>query len=113
MSGIVGTSSAKSKGLGRSSDTSKAWVQWDGSGTAAIKNSYNVSSLSDIGTGHYEITLAVAMKDYEYAITSGHSANGSFLATPNSSTTNISCQFLNNSGSNTDSTYCVLNVWEK
>lgn len=32
----------------------KAWVYFDGSGTVAINNSLNGSSLTDIGTGNYE-----------------------------------------------------------
>ena len=40
----------------------KAWCQWTGSGTAAIRNSYNVKSLTDVGTGNYVVTFAIPFK---------------------------------------------------
>jgi len=40
----------------------KAWCQWSGSGTAAINSSYNVKSLTDLGTGNYEVAFAIPFK---------------------------------------------------
>ena len=39
----------------------KEWVNFDGSGTVAIRDSFNVSSIADNGTGTYQIVLATAM----------------------------------------------------
>jgi len=39
----------------------KEWVNFNGSGTVAIRDSLNVSSISDNGTGTYQIVLATAM----------------------------------------------------
>ena len=43
--------------------TIKAWVNFDGSGTIAARDSYNLSSLTDGGTGKYDINMTSAM-DY-------------------------------------------------
>ena len=39
----------------------KAWVNFNGTGTVAIRDSHNVSSITDNGTGDYTITLSNAM----------------------------------------------------
>ena len=31
----------------------KAWVNFNGTGTVAIRDSFNVSSITDVGTGQY------------------------------------------------------------
>jgi len=45
----------------------KAWVNWNGTGTVAIRDSYNVSSMSDRGTGKYTINFSTAMSDTNYS----------------------------------------------
>ena len=47
----------------------KAWVNFNGSGTVAIRDSFNVTSLTDNGTGNYSITYTNAMPDANYAAT--------------------------------------------
>lgn len=46
----------------------RAWVNFNGTGTVAIRDSGNVSSITDNGTGIYIINFAVAMVDVNYAI---------------------------------------------
>jgi len=46
----------------------KAWVNFDGSGTAAIRDDFNVSSLTDNGTGDYTITFDTALANNDYAL---------------------------------------------
>jgi hypothetical protein len=46
----------------------RAWVNWNGTGTVAIRGSGNVSSISDNGTGQYTINFTTAMPDVNYAI---------------------------------------------
>ena len=46
----------------------KAWVNFNGTGTVAIRASYNVSSVTDNGTGTYTVNLATAMADVNYAV---------------------------------------------
>jgi len=49
----------------------KAWVYFNGEGTVAINGSYNVSSITDGGTGKYQINFATAMPDANYSAVSG------------------------------------------
>lgn len=54
----------------------KAWVNFNGTGTVAIRASFNVSSITDNGTGAYTVNFTNAMTDANYAIlaTSGDGA---------------------------------------
>ncbi len=45
----------------------RAWVNFDGTGTVTIRSSYNVSSITDNGTGDYTINFTTAMPDANYA----------------------------------------------
>ena len=44
----------------------KAWVNFNGSSTVAIRDSYNVSSITDNGTGTYTVNFTNAMADTNY-----------------------------------------------
>ena len=46
----------------------RAWVNFNGTGTVAIRASYNVSSITDNGTGDYTVNFTTAMPDANYAI---------------------------------------------
>jgi hypothetical protein len=46
----------------------KAWVNFNGTGTVAIRDSYNVSSITDNGTGDYTINYGTALNNSNYAI---------------------------------------------
>jgi hypothetical protein len=46
----------------------RAWVNFNGQGTIAINDSGNVSSLTDLGTGFYQINFTTAMPDINYAV---------------------------------------------
>jgi hypothetical protein len=45
----------------------RAWVSFNGTGTVAIKNSKNVSSITDNSTGQYTVNFTTAMPDANYA----------------------------------------------
>jgi hypothetical protein len=49
--------------------TCKAWVNFNGTGTVAIRASGNVSSITDAGTGLYLVNLTTAMPDINYSVT--------------------------------------------
>jgi hypothetical protein len=57
--------------------TCKAWVNFNGTGTVAIRASGNVSSITDLGTGRYTITFTNALTDANYCVTSACSPSGS------------------------------------
>lgn len=47
----------------------RAWVNFNGTGTVAIRASGNVASITDHGAGDYTINFATALPDANYAIT--------------------------------------------
>jgi hypothetical protein len=49
----------------------RAWVNFNGTGTVAIRASGNVSSITDNGTGDYTVNFATAMPDVNYCAVSG------------------------------------------
>ena len=63
----------------------KVWVNFDGSGTINIRDSFNVSSVTDEGTGQYEINFSNALGNSNYAVaTSGFNtlnSDGGWVAT--------------------------------
>lgn len=54
----------------------RAWVNFNGTGTVAIRASFNVSSITDNGTGTYVVNMTTAMSDINYAV----AMSGRFLA---------------------------------
>lgn len=44
-----------------------AWVNFNGSGVVAIRDSYNVSSITDNGTGDYTVNFGTAMANANYS----------------------------------------------
>jgi hypothetical protein len=44
----------------------KAWVNFNGTGTVAIRDSYNVSSITDNATGDYTVNFTTALPDANY-----------------------------------------------
>jgi hypothetical protein len=46
----------------------RAWVNFNGTGTVAIRASFNVSSITDRGTGKYTVNFTTAMPDANYCI---------------------------------------------
>ena len=44
----------------------KAWVNFNGTGTVAIRDSFNVSSITDNGTGDYTVNFTTAMPNANY-----------------------------------------------
>jgi hypothetical protein len=64
----------------------RAWVNFDGTGTVAIRASGNVSSITDNGTGDYTVNFTTAMPDANYCATvgfgndSGSSGTGCYIS---------------------------------
>lgn len=48
--------------------TCRAWVNFNGTGTVAIRASGNVSSITDNGTGNYTVNFTTAMPDATYCV---------------------------------------------
>ena len=45
----------------------RAWVNFNGTGAVSIRDSINVSSITDNGTGYYTVNFTTAMPDTNYA----------------------------------------------
>ena len=56
-------------GSGEASGLCKAWVNFNGTGTVAIRASYNVSSITDNGVGDYTVNFTTALADANYVTT--------------------------------------------
>ena len=95
----------------------KAWVNFNGTGTVAIRASFNVSSITDGGVGIYAINFTNAFTDANY------SWNGSALATADSNlvqgnntpvnptTSVLSIQTVNTGIATKDMTYVTVAVF--
>jgi hypothetical protein len=70
-SGIQGASGSASAGSG----SLTAWVNFNGTGTVAIRASGNVSSITDNGSGDFTVNFTTAMADANYSIVLGSSDN--------------------------------------
>lgn len=73
----------------------RAWVNFNGTGTVAIRASGNVSSITDNGVADYTVNFATAMPDANYALSQSSSANidpsdgGGWAMTIRSQSTNL------------------------
>ena len=56
----------------------RAWVNFNGTGTVAIRASGNVSSITDNGSGDYTVNFTSAMPDANYTAVSNCSTNNSY-----------------------------------
>lgn len=60
-----------------STNTAKAWVNFNGTGTVAIRASYNVSSITDLGTGYYRVNFSVPFANNNYSAVASRSHTSS------------------------------------
>ena len=49
----------------------KSWVQFDGRSTVSIADSFNVSSITDNGTGDYDVNFSTNMSNANYSVVTG------------------------------------------
>ena len=93
--------------------SAKAWVNFDGTGTVAIRESFNVGSITDLAVGRYEVNFTNAFADINYVCvtginhnsSSGGSNNYNRSAVSNAGTT--SKAYYNTYGSNNSTLYDV------
>lgn len=51
--------------------SAKAWVNFNGTGTVSIRAAFNVSSITDNGTGNYTLNFTTSMVDASYSAVFG------------------------------------------
>ena len=60
--------------------TCRAWVNFNGTGTVAIRASGNVSSITDNGTGDYTVNFTTAMQDADYSVVISNTVTAGYAA---------------------------------
>lgn len=92
----------------------RAWVNFNGTGTVAIRASFNVSSITDNGTGDYTVNFTTAMPDANYALaisTGSNASNNQNLTIATRSTSSARVYSYSNSSTLVDSDYCGVSIF--
>ena len=77
LTGVTTADSISVTGEGNSTTTNlqqglnKAWFQFAGRGTPALNDSVNISSLSDVSTGNFDLSFTNNMANTTYAFSNG------------------------------------------
>mgnify|MGYP003141024892 CR=1 FL=1 len=95
----------------------KAWNNMNGTGTAAIRDSFNIASITDVGTGEYKHTLSNAMSTADNYSLSGFarvSASAGFFGGTNNTTFTSTiihhATFNASAATQTDALYVTIDV---
>jgi hypothetical protein len=97
--------------------SAKAWVNFNGTGTVAIRASFNVSSITDRGTGQYTINFTTALADANYSLTvtvGEGSSTGKSARAPTSAPSTSAVQLETTNATQTsfeDATYVQASVF--
>ena len=100
----------------------KVWVNWNGSGTVAIRADYGVNSVTDNATEQYTVNFSSAFSDANYCacyttssatstwytFSNVHTGNGGTNLTANSSNIRVLARSLNSAA---DCNYNMLACW--
>lgn len=102
----------------------RAWVNFNGTGTVAIRSSANVSSITDLGTGYYRVNFSTSMPDTDFSVlaTSEHDLGTSIdalviegdsvSATPTSTSIELrNLSVVGSTGNARDSRFCNVAIF--
>jgi hypothetical protein len=98
--------------------TARAWVNFNGTGTVAIRAQYNVTSITDNGTGDYTVNFTTAMPDTNYSgvalFGNGNTVSvapvADIGATPTTSAFRVLC-YLRSTGAALDAAHCNVAIF--
>lgn len=81
----------------------RAWVNFNGTGTVAIRASFNVTSITDNGTGEYTVNFTNSLPDANYATVLGQertraASDAGFVGSYSQSTTSVRINTRNIAG---------------
>ena len=95
-----------------SSQLAKAWVNFNGTGTVAIRDSYNVSSITDNSTGNYTVNFSTAFSNANYCVNASV-RNFSVIAASGGSitTTGVTVNTNNASMTSEDTSYVFVSIF--
>jgi hypothetical protein len=89
----------------------RAWVNFNGTGTVAIRASGNVTSITDNGTGDYTVNFTTAMPDANYAVSMSIFPTSSAAERPELTTLlAASVRVVNDDGANNKSDTSIFTV---
>lgn len=98
--------------------SAKAWVNFNGTGTVAIRAAFNVSSITDNGTGDYTVNFTTALVDANYGVVGacGNGSTGSFVFRSNAftsvpTTTAVRISTANSAFSASDADYVSVSIF--
>lgn len=91
----------------------RAWVNFNGTGTVAIRASFNVSSITDNGTGDYTVNFTNALSDANYSclITGTYGSSNAFNGTAPTTTAARLSTFVSTSGAAQDQAYISVGIF--
>lgn len=101
----------------------RAWVNFNGTSTVAIRASGNVSSITDNGTGDYTVNFTTAMPDADYSANislSYDAANAGLIVNTFCSASTVTAPTTSSfrmgavkrsDGSNADPTYVIASIF--
>ena len=93
----------------------RAWVNFNGTGTVAIRQSGNVSSITDVGTGDYTVNFTTALTDADYSVNTNAGDVGAtkfdrFVTPYSLSTGSVSITVRDSSGGLADNPLVALTI---
>jgi hypothetical protein len=114
-SGNVLTSDGTSWTSAPNTEYVKAWINFNGTGTPAIRGSNNVTSITDHSTGQYTVNFTTALPDTNYAVVSLNNTpsgdDGDATQVNTYATTSVRLKLLDRSGNLYDATHIHVVVF--
>ena len=90
----------------------KAWVNFNGTGTVAIRASGNVSSITDNGTGDYTLNFTTAFTDVNYnlVLTGTYGSSNAFNGTAPTTTAAKVQTYVTTTAASQDSAHVAVAI---
>ena len=91
----------------------RAWVNFNGTGTVAVRASFNVRDITDNGTGDYTVNFTNALPDanYSFVITGTYGSANSFSITAPTTTAARLSTYVTTTGNNQDQAFISVAVF--
>ena len=89
----------------------KAWIYFDGTGTVGINDSFNVSSLTDNGTGDYQVNFTNNLANANYAVAGSSHVWSSHLSTiraETQSTSSVNIEVIEDTRRDSDHVHAII-----
>ena len=88
-------------GRGLSQFTAKAWVNFNGTGTVAIRDSHNVSSITDNGVGMYTVNYSNNFANANYSAVANSNGSAGWTVTDSHAVGSLRTMYYNSGGIDT------------